>query len=58
MSGFDVDRIEGPDLVLRAWTPDDVQEMVRLFDDPAIARRTPLPSPFTAAAVHERLAKA
>jgi RimJ/RimL family protein N-acetyltransferase len=36
----------GHGLVLRMWRPDDLPAMVDLFDDPDIAYRTPLPSPF------------
>jgi len=37
-------------LVLREWTTDDVPDLVRLFDTPEMNRRTPLASPFDAAA--------
>lgn len=37
-------------LVLREWTEDDVPVMPELFDDPDVAFRTPLESPFDEAA--------
>jgi RimJ/RimL family protein N-acetyltransferase len=37
-------------LVLREWTEDDVPVMQELFDDPEVAFRTPLESPFDEAA--------
>lgn len=39
-------RLTGEGLVLRDWTEDDVAFMPGLFDNPAVARFTPLPSPF------------
>jgi len=39
-------RLEGEGLVLREWTEGDLDVMVQLFDDPIVAWRTPLPSPF------------
>ena len=48
-------RIEGDGLVLREWTERDLPLMVELFDDPEIARWTPLPTPFTAEEAHRRL---
>jgi len=53
-----VPRIEGDGLVLREWQPADLGAMVELFDEPEIARRTPLPSPFTAADAAARLERA
>lgn len=41
-------RLNGEDLVLRDWIEDDVALMPGLFDNPAVARFTPLPSPFDA----------
>ncbi|MFI6376438.1 GNAT family N-acetyltransferase [Streptomyces sp. NPDC050546] len=38
------------DLVLRQWTSDDLDVMQELFDDPDVAYRTPLESPFDQAA--------
>ncbi len=43
-------RLEGEGLVLRDWMEDDVAFMPGLFDNPAVARFTPLPSPFDAVA--------
>ncbi|MEU1106591.1 GNAT family N-acetyltransferase [Streptomyces tibetensis] len=37
-------------LVLRQWTSDDLDVMQELFDDPDVAYRTPLESPFDQAA--------
>ena len=41
--------------MLRCWTPADLPLMVELFDDPDMARWTPLPSPFTADDARARL---
>lgn len=38
--------ITGHGLILREWTEDDVPAMHELFDDPDVAYRTPLESPF------------
>ncbi|QGV78631.1 GNAT family N-acetyltransferase [Streptomyces ficellus] len=38
------------EIVLREWTDADVPAMAELFDDPAVAHRTPLASPFDEAA--------
>lgn len=40
----------GDGIVLRAWADADLPQMVLLFDDPEIAYRTPIASPFDAAA--------
>jgi RimJ/RimL family protein N-acetyltransferase len=37
-------------MVLREWTDDDVQVMQELFDEPEVAYRTPLETPFDQAA--------
>jgi RimJ/RimL family protein N-acetyltransferase len=37
----------GEGLILRHWDDDDAQALVRIFDDPEVALRTPLPSPFS-----------
>ena len=58
MEGFDVQRIEGRGVVLRPWRDSDVPAMVELFDEPQVALRTPLPSPFTQQAARDRLDKA
>lgn len=42
--------VEEDGLVLREWTRGDVPDLVRLFDTPEMDRRTPLASPFDAAA--------
>jgi RimJ/RimL family protein N-acetyltransferase len=39
-------RFAGDRLVLREWTDDDLPTMLELFDEPAVARFTPLASPF------------
>lgn len=39
-------RLSGHGLVLRPWEEADLPAMAELFDDPAIADRTPLASPF------------
>ncbi len=51
-------RLEGDDLVLREWSTADLDCMVELFDEPAIAYRTPLPSPFTRTDAQRRLDRA
>jgi len=50
-------RLEGEGLVLREWTDDDVAGMPALFDDPAVARFTPLASPFDEVAAKAHYAK-
>ncbi|WP_285777489.1 GNAT family N-acetyltransferase [Microtetraspora sp. NBRC 13810] len=45
----------GYDVVLRPWTEDDLATMAELFDDPGIAYRTPLASPFDLTAAREYL---
>lgn len=39
-------RIVGEGVVLREWTEGDLLAMVELFDDPEVAYRTPVASPF------------
>jgi RimJ/RimL family protein N-acetyltransferase len=51
-------RLTGHGLVLREWTDEDLAAMVELFDNPDIAYRTPLVSPFNLAAAHDYLCKA
>lgn len=51
-------RLTGDGVVLRPWTDDDVQAMVELFDDPDVAFRTSLPSPFTLDSARARLHRA
>jgi len=50
--------LEGEGLVLREWTEADLDCMVHLFDEPSVAHRTALPSPFTKTDAEERLARA
>lgn len=38
--------LKGGGLHLREWRADDLADLVALLDDPAIARWTPMPSPF------------
>ncbi|MGW8850866.1 GNAT family N-acetyltransferase [Streptomyces xiamenensis] len=51
-------RLTGHGVQLREWTAADRAAMVALFDDPEIARWTPLRSPFDEAAADDYLAKA
>ncbi|WP_051840832.1 GNAT family N-acetyltransferase [Streptomyces sp. NRRL F-5126] len=51
-------RLAGEGLVLRGWTYDDVPAMAVLFDDPQVARFTPLVSPFDAKAARDYLDRA
>jgi len=51
-------RLEGEGLVLREWTECDLDVMVQLFDEPIVAWRTPLPSPFKRVDAEQRLARA
>lgn len=48
-------RLTGHDLVLREWEDADLSAMVELFDEPDIANRTPLCSPFGLDAAREYL---
>jgi RimJ/RimL family protein N-acetyltransferase len=50
--------LSGHGLVLREWTDEDLAAMVQLFDDPDVAFRTPIPSPFDPAAAHHYLHQA
>jgi len=52
-------RVVGDGLVLREWERGDLAAMVELFDDPDVAFRTPLASPFdlTAAEAYLELAQ-
>lgn len=50
--------LAGFGLRLREWTDDDVPAMVGLFDDAAVARWTPLASPFDETAARAYLARA
>ncbi|WP_067495602.1 GNAT family N-acetyltransferase [Actinoplanes sp. TFC3] len=38
--------LTGDGIILREWRDDDLDELVALLDEPAIARWTPMPSPF------------
>ncbi|WP_217518577.1 GNAT family N-acetyltransferase [Streptomyces lunaelactis] len=48
-------RLTGHDLVLREWEEADLPAMVELFDEPEIAARTPLASPFDLDAARQYL---
>lgn len=48
-------RLTSHDLVLREWEDADLPAMVKLFDEPDIADRTPLASPFDLDAAREYL---
>ncbi|MGW3656925.1 GNAT family N-acetyltransferase [Streptomyces sp. NPDC005151] len=48
-------RLTSHDLVLREWEETDLSAMVELFDEPEIADRTPLCSPFDLDAAREYL---
>jgi len=50
--------LTGDGLFLREWTQEDVPVMVRLFDDPEVARWTPLSSPFDLDAAARYLGRA
>jgi RimJ/RimL family protein N-acetyltransferase len=51
-------RLAGHGLVLREWDDDDLAVLAELFDDPEIAYRTPVVSPFDLAAARDYLCKA
>ena len=51
-------RLAALGLVLREWTDEDLPAMVGLFDDPEIARWTPLASPFDIDAAKRYLSRA
>jgi RimJ/RimL family protein N-acetyltransferase len=50
--------ISSDGLVLREWTDSDVPRMVELFDEPDVARWTPLESPFDSGAATRYLERA
>jgi len=50
--------LAGHGLVLREWTDEDLPAMSGLFDDPDVARWTPLASPFDADAAEQYLERA
>ncbi|MEV1143347.1 GNAT family N-acetyltransferase [Micromonospora sp. NPDC049799] len=54
MNAQDV-RLTDDVVVLRPWTEDDLPQMVRLFDDPEIAFRTPVTAPFDTRAARTHL---
>ncbi|MER5198453.1 GNAT family N-acetyltransferase [Streptomyces sp. NPDC002884] len=51
-------RLEGAGIVLREWTDDDLDALVEVYDDPEIARWTPVVSPFDARAARAYLDRA
>ncbi|GAA2412933.1 hypothetical protein GCM10010191_23200 [Actinomadura vinacea] len=51
-------RLAGHGLVLRQWHEDDLPVMRELFDDPDVAHRTPIASPFDLAAARDYLERA
>ncbi|MFE6823233.1 GNAT family N-acetyltransferase [Streptomyces sp. NPDC057690] len=51
-------RLEGVGITLREWTDDDLDALVEMYDDPEIARWTPVVSPFDARAARVYLDKA
>jgi len=51
-------RLEGYGVRLRAWADDDLADLVALYDDPEIARWTPVASPFDLDAARAYLAGA
>jgi RimJ/RimL family protein N-acetyltransferase len=51
-------QLSGQGLVLRPWTDDDLGALPALFDDPEVARWTPIPSPFDSAAARVYLDQA
>ncbi|MBB5939803.1 GNAT family N-acetyltransferase [Streptomyces zagrosensis] len=48
-------RLAAHGLILREWENADLPAMVELFDEPDVADRTPLPSPFDIGAAREYL---
>ncbi|GKQ33908.1 GNAT family N-acetyltransferase [Streptomyces sp. A012304] len=51
-------RLEGDGIVLRPWSDDDLDDLVAMYDDPEIARWTPVVSPFDARAARAYLDRA
>ncbi|MEV0221890.1 GNAT family N-acetyltransferase [Streptomyces sp. NPDC050704] len=51
-------RLEGFGLHLREWSEDDISALVELYDDPEVARWTPVASPFDTMAGQVYLAEA
>lgn len=54
----DAGRLSGDGLVLRPWSDADLAVLPALFDDPEVARWTPLESPFDTAAARRYLDRA
>jgi RimJ/RimL family protein N-acetyltransferase len=52
------DELRAPGVHLRQWRRDDLDAMVALFDDPDVARWTPMPAPFDLAAARAHLDRA
>lgn len=50
--------LSGSGMTLREWSEADLGQMVRLFDEPEVARRTPLVTPFDDAAARTYLSAA
>lgn len=48
-------RLVGRGVVLREWTEEDLPAMVELFDEPEVAYRTPLATPFDLPAARDYL---
>lgn len=51
-------RLEGEGIHLREWSEDDLPALIELYDDPEIARWTPVASPFDAMAAQVYLSDA
>ncbi|MEW2385430.1 GNAT family N-acetyltransferase [Micromonospora sp. NPDC047707] len=51
-------QLRGDGLLLREWVDADLAEMVPLFDDPEVAYRTPVVTPFGRHAAEDYLARA
>jgi RimJ/RimL family protein N-acetyltransferase len=51
-------RLEGEGIHLREWSEDDIPALVELYDDPEIARWTPVASPFDTMAAQVYLTEA
>ncbi|MGW6009434.1 GNAT family N-acetyltransferase [Streptomyces sp. NPDC055210] len=51
-------RLEGEGVHLREWSEDDLDALIALYDDPEIARWTPVASPFDPPAARVYLAEA
>ncbi|GGX59346.1 GNAT family N-acetyltransferase [Streptomyces fructofermentans] len=51
-------RLEGEGVHLREWSEDDIPALIELYDDPEIARWTPVASPFDTTAAQVYLAEA